>query len=514
MKNSNLSFYEIYPTSFYDSNGDGIGDIKGIIKKLDYVKSLGFKGIWFNPFFLSPFLDGGYDIVDYKKIDPRFGTNNDAYKLIKECHKRDLLVLFDLVAGHMSWLSKDFIESSKANPKESVKDRFVWTDSPWAWESDYAIVRGIYDRNGAYMVNFFAHQPALNYGFRTKTRSWQQSENDEGPRNTRKFIVDVMKFWCSKGVDGFRCDMADSLVKNDNENKDSTQAAWNEMFGEVRKEYPNMISVSEWCNPIQALNASFDMDFVLDHSDNFSYYFFRYGREDWEDEEKRKKAPLLVKFDQELYDYAVKDMVNRIKVQESIPDRFLSIISGNHDTFRIADGLKGDALKDAFILIFTLPGIPFVFAGDELSQRTKRGYPSKDGGFQRTGTRFAMKWNNKEINYGFSSAHKNELYLPVCEDSDNVKDAVKDKTSLLNLIVELNKIRDRNSDLTSHEGFTLLDETIAYRRGKILVAINLKDEDMVLNLKEGTSLLTVGKIRVKDDSIILKHNAAIIYKED
>lgn len=87
MKNGNLSFYEIYPTSFYDSNGDGIGDIKGIIKKLDYVKSLGFKGIWFNPFFLSNFKDGGYDIIDFKKIDPKFGTNSDAYRLIKDVIK-------------------------------------------------------------------------------------------------------------------------------------------------------------------------------------------------------------------------------------------------------------------------------------------------------------------------------------------------------------------------------------------------------------------------------------------
>lgn len=90
---------------------------------------------------------------------------------------------------------------------------FIWTDSAWTWDSDYAVVRGLYDRDGAFMVNFFVHQPALNYGFNKITRSWQQKTTDEGPKKTRDFIIDVMKFWCSKGVDGYRCDMADSLVK-------------------------------------------------------------------------------------------------------------------------------------------------------------------------------------------------------------------------------------------------------------------------------------------------------------
>ena len=178
MKNGNLSFYEIYPTSFYDSNGDGIGDIKGIIKKLDYVKSLGFKGIWFNPFFLSNFKDGGYDIIDFKKIDPKFGTNADAYRLIKECHKRGLLVIFDLVAGHMSWDSPYFKDSAKSKMNKN-SSMFIWTDSAWTWDSDYAVIRGLYDRDGAFMVNFFVHQPALNYGFNKITRPWQQKTTDE-----------------------------------------------------------------------------------------------------------------------------------------------------------------------------------------------------------------------------------------------------------------------------------------------------------------------------------------------
>lgn len=510
MKNGNLSFYEIYPTSFYDSNGDGIGDIKGIIKKLDYVKSLGFKGIWFNPFFLSNFKDGGYDIIDFKKIDPKFGTNADAYRLIKECHKRGLLVIFDLVAGHMSWDSPYFKDSAKSKMNKN-SSMFIWTDSAWTWDSDYAVIRGLYDRDGAFMVNFFVHQPALNYGFNKITRPWQQKTTDEGPKKTRDFIVDVMKFWCSKGVDGYRCDMADSLVKNDTDNKDATQECWRYMFGEVRKEYPNMIAVSEWSNPHQSLSGGFDMDFVLDHQSNFSYAFFRKGYE-YESDGKMHGQPLFEKFDQELYDKAIKDLVYRIKEQEDKPGHYLAPISGNHDTFRIADSLKGDDLKLAYLFLFTMPGIPFVFAGDEGMQTTRRGYPSKDGGFQRTGARFVMNWDKSMKNHGFSKTD-GPLYLPYNNKDKDIESQIKDVTSLLNLIKALNKLRDANEDLTKHDGFELLDKPLSYRRGKTLIAMNLKDEPMEIDLKPGLLELSIGSIEVKENKIILPKHAAIVYKE-
>lgn len=517
MQNSNLSFYEIYPTAFYDSNDDGIGDIKGIIKKLDYVKKLGFKGIWFNPFFKSPFRDGGYDISNYFEIDEKFGTNKDAIKLIKECHKRNLLVFFDLVAGHMSLDSKEFIESSKANPNPKYKDMFIWTNSAWTWDGRYSLIKGLYPRNGTYMVNFFVHQPALNYGFGNVDASWKYSYDSQNVKITMDYIIKVMKFWCEKGVDGYRCDMADSLVKDDTSDKKHTQECWNYMFGEVRKTYPNMISVSEWCSPTQSLNCAFDMDFILDHSDNFSYYFFRAGTEDWEkltSSPMKDKVPLLRKYDDELYSKAIENLKFWISTQEKYKNKYIAPISGNHDTFRIANSLSNNQLKDAYIMLFTLPGIPFVYAGDELKQKTKKGYPSKDGGYQRTGTRFGMNWDKSKKNHGFSNANEIDLYLPVDKSGDDSISAIKDKTSLLNLIVALNKLRDENPDLTSHDGFELLSQPLSYKRGKILVAINLEEEPMVLKLNKGKSLLTVGKIKCNSTSVELQHNAAIIYKED
>lgn len=509
-KNLNaISFYEIYPATFMDSNNDGIGDIKGIINKLDYVKSMGFGGIWFNPFFKSPFLDGGYDIEDYFKIDKRFGNNASAYKLIEECHKRGLLVIFDLVAGHMSWKAPLFLGSAKSNPDPKSKDMFIWSNTPWTWSNKYPFIKGLYPRFGSYYVNFFVHQPALNYGFSSKEEPWMQSYDDEGPKKTRKLIIDVMKFWCSHGVDGFRCDMADSLVKNDSDTKELTRKAWNMMFSEVRKTYPDMITVSEWSNPRDALRAGFDMDFVLDHQGNFSNLFFRNGESDNGFTEEGKK-PLLVKFDKANYDAAIKDLSWRYE-QAKANKGYLAPISGNHDTWRIASFLKDEALKDAYVLIMTLPGIPYVFAGDELEQTHKFNYPSKDGGYQRTGSRFAMNWDFSKKNHGFSKASK--TYLPVSKGRTDAKKALKDPSSLLNLIKKLNSIRENNEEFSDNDNLKILDKPFSFERGKILVAINLLDEPMTIELEQGNSLLEVGRINFTNDGkAVLMPKASLIYK--
>ena len=120
-------FYEIYPQSFYDTNGDGIGDINGITAKLDYIKSLGCNALWINPCFDSPFKDAGYDVRDYKKVAPRYGTNEDLYNLFEEAHKKGIRVLLDLVPGHTSEEHPWFLESQKTE-KNEYSDRFIWTD--------------------------------------------------------------------------------------------------------------------------------------------------------------------------------------------------------------------------------------------------------------------------------------------------------------------------------------------------------------------------------------------------
>ena len=207
-------FYEIYPQSFYDTNGDGIGDINGITAKLDYIKSLGCNALWINPCFDSPFKDAGYDVRDYKKVAPRYGTNEDLYHLFEEAHKKGVRVLLDLVPGHTSEEHPWFRESQKTE-KNEYSDRFIWTDFCFHGASGLPYVGGESERSGCYILNFFKCQPALNYGFLKVTEPWQKSFRDPAAIATREALKDIMRFWLSHGCDGFRVDMASSLVKND-----------------------------------------------------------------------------------------------------------------------------------------------------------------------------------------------------------------------------------------------------------------------------------------------------------
>src|SRR5690554_4154680 len=161
-------FYEIYPQSFQDTNADGIGDIPGIIRRLDYIRELGCNALWLNPCFESPFNDAGYDVADYKKVAPRYGTNDDLVKLFTEAHKRSLRVILDLVPGHTSSAHPWFHESMKPE-KNEFSHRYIWTDSIWKDVENVSSVsgslRGISARDGSCALNFFTSQPALNYGF-------------------------------------------------------------------------------------------------------------------------------------------------------------------------------------------------------------------------------------------------------------------------------------------------------------------------------------------------------------
>ena len=174
-------FYQIYPSSYMDTDGNGIGDLPGITQKLDYIKSLGVNAIWLNPVFESGWFDGGYDVIDFYKIDPRFGTNTDMVNLVKEAHKRGIKVCLDLVAGHTSTKCPWFKESANGDRNSRYSDYFIWTDSISEGDkkeiaerhkeaNPASSTRGRYvemnaKRGKYYEKNFFECQPALNYGF-------------------------------------------------------------------------------------------------------------------------------------------------------------------------------------------------------------------------------------------------------------------------------------------------------------------------------------------------------------
>ncbi len=490
-----LSFYEIYPNSFYDSDGDGFGDLKGIESKLPYVQSLGFNAIWLNPIYDSPFLDGGYDVRDPFKVSPRFGTNEDLVRLVQKAHELGIRIFLDLIPGHMSVQCPDFLASGEAKPNDKW-DLFVWNDNPWDTPAPYRWISGYFNRHGCFMVNFFAHQPAINYGFKEVKYPWQLSYKKT--QKGRKYLESIMKFWLDKGVDGFRVDMADSLVKGDDD-KEATIWLWQQIKADLAAEgYKDFYMTSEWSNPEQSLKAGFSSDFVLDHWNNFSHKLFR-------EREVESKEPLLHAFDANLWDLFKKDLLWRIASSEKEGGR-LSIISGNHDTCRIADYLDDEELKLAYFFILTMPGVPYIYFGDELGLKTNRDLLSFEGGYQRTGSRTPMRWDSSK-NAGFSQADR--TFLPTNEGELTVEEAEKDSNSLLHLIRELNELRKNEEDLRGND-FALLEEPLSYRRGDLKAFINLKEEPIKV---KGSVLFAIGQPEEQNGIVIIKKHEAVLIRE-
>ncbi|ADL33472.1 alpha-amylase Amy13G [Butyrivibrio proteoclasticus B316] len=483
-------FYEIYPQTFRDTNGDGIGDINGIIEKLDYIKDLGCNALWINPCYDSPFKDAGYDVRDYKKVAPRYGTNEDLYRLFLIAHDKGIHVLLDLVPGHTSEEHEWFKESKKAEPNE-FSDRYVWTHSWIQGIAGHPYIGGEADRNGCYMLNFFKSQPALNYGFLNRTEDWQLPPDHPACIATREALKDVMRFWLDHGCDGFRVDMADSLVKEDDENKSATGKIWQNIRKMLDKDYPEAAIISEWSNPVQSLKNGFHADFYLDHHGNGYNTLIRDNETPGGDHSFLKKDGNgdIMRF---LLDYLP-------KYDATKTDGYISFITCNHDTPRARLTLDYDELKLAWALFLTLPGVPFIYYGDEIGMRYLD-IPTKEGGYTRTGSRTPMQWDNSK-NKGFSEADQDKLYLPVdpSEDAPTVEDQAKDPDSLYNTVKALTALRHEYDDLKADSTFSVIyaekeEFPFVYRRGNLLIAINPSEK------RDSTALPAEAFVKTNDNS--------------
>jgi maltose alpha-D-glucosyltransferase/alpha-amylase len=476
-------FYEIYPQTFYDSNGDGIGDIPGITGKLDYIRGLGCNALWINPCFDSPFRDAGYDVRDYKKVAPRYGTNEDLFTLFDEAHKRGMRVLLDLVAGHTSEEHEWFIESKKIAPNDTFRNRYIWTDNWYSWGAEgIKFIAGEAERNGCYVINFFKSQPALNYGFRECRESWQLPPEHPDCVATREALKDIIRFWLrgdkGRGCDGFRVDMADSLVKLDDVNKSATCAIWRNVREMLDKEFPEAAMISEWSWPIQSLKAGFHMDFLLNHAGGGYESLVRNYQTDNNGDVTARNS------------YFNRDSTTAITrfIDQYLPwyeatknDGYISLITGNHDTPRISHGLSRRELALAFAFFYTMPGAPFLYYGDEIAMRYLSRVPTKEGGYTRTGSRTPMQWNSG-TNKGFSTAAPDKLYLPVDSDpaAPNVAAQETDPDSPLNTVKALLRLRHGEADLQARPNFAVLhapnggagDRSFFYRRGGCVVGVN------------------------------------------
>jgi len=363
---SDAVFYEIYPQSFLDTNGDGIGDIEGIIRKLDYILSLGCNAIWLNPCFDSPFKDAGYDVRDYKKVAPRYGSNDDLGRLFAEAHKRGMRVLLDLLPGHTSEEHEWFRKSKEAKPNE-YWNRYVWTDDWTTWTSGLKTIGGEAERNASYIVNFFKSQPALNYGFYKPDQPWQFPMDHPDCIATREAIKDVMRFWLDAGCDGFRVDMAASLVKFDDAESSGTSAIWHNVRKMLDADYPEAVIVSEWSHPTRAIKAGFHCDFMLHFAGNAYNSLVR--------DYKMDAGYNVVGDDNSFFKKDGSGDIRRfldeyLEHYEATKNAgFISIVTGNHDVPRLRLTLSPQEMALAFAFIFTMPGVPFLYYGDEIGMR-------------------------------------------------------------------------------------------------------------------------------------------------
>ena len=358
------------------------------------------------------------------------------------------------------------------------------------------MISGMFDRHGCYMVNFFAHQPAFNYGFnRIDHPEWQMSYKDKRTFEAREYMLRVMRFWLDHGADGFRVDMADSLVKNDDD-KTATIAVWKWMFKRIRKEYPEAFFVSEWSYPERAFEAGFDADFVLDHWDNFYHRFFRSNAS--------TRGTSIIHGNNDIR-FTLNDLRERFEQAEK-NKAYLALISGNHDSWRIANYLNHEELKSFYLFLFCMPGIPFVLYGDEIEMKTMD-LPSKDGGYQRTGTRIPMVWDDSKPFHGFTEGK--EPYLPFHPDNSvSVKKAMQDQDSLYHFIRKLASLRKEIKDLRDPcVEIIERNRVFTFQRGKYLLIMNLsKKSHSFMGEKIISTAAFEGKLPVGTSVLVRKND--------
>ena len=442
--------YQIYPQTFYDSNGDGIGDLPGIIQKLDYVKSLGVDAIWLNPFFDSPFNDAGYDIRDYYKVAPRYGTNDDARRLFAEAHKRGLKVLFDYVISYTAIDHPWFVASTRQAPSP-YSNWYIWTDNAWKSEPGNLWVHGYGQRNGNFLSNFYWSEPALNYGYGRPdpAKPWQLPTDHPDVLALRAEMKKVMRFWMDLGADGFRADMASALVKGQDPRQD-TKHYWQEVRQILRTDYPEAFTVAEWSAPRNALDGAFHACF-LHWIDSFNNL---YQKESWRIGNGMSDGHSF--FDREgkgdvagfLAEYLADLRATRAKGYICLP-------LGNHDIARLNANRTTDDLEMIMAFGLTMPGVPFIYYGNEIGMRQLQDLPQIEGAYKpRAGARTPMQWTGGQ-NLGFSTAEPSQLYLPVdsAPDAPNVAAEERDPASLLNRVRRLIALKHTEPALAAYAEF-------------------------------------------------------------
>lgn len=462
-------FYQIYPLSFQDTNGDGTGDLKGITKRLDYLKTLGIDAIWITPIYPSPLVDFGYDISNYVAIDPKYGTMADFDKLIAEAKKRNMHIILDFVMNHTSDKHKWFVESSSSRTN-AKRDWYVWRDGkapgqpPNNWQSLFGHSAWQLDpkTNQYYYHKFYIQQPDLNW---------------DNPK-VRAAMFDAARFWLKRGVSGFRLDAVDTLFEDpglaDEEYvKDSSGDPVINAYGEKQTNQSrtsNLPRLHEVLKGLRTVTDTFPGDRVLigeTYMPNVGELAKMYGP---------KNDELQLPMDTQIGFINKMDVVSfRRKLLESqtgLNGNLPLIVFDNHDNPRMesryGDGAHNEDIQRVLsTILFLTRGVPLMYYGDEIGMKTSTparkedvkdpigvsGWPKEKG---RDGERTPMQWDDS-LNAGFTTGTP-WLPIPDSYKTVNVKAAVANYDSLLNWYKQLIALR-RSQPSASDGNYVLLNAT-------------------------------------------------------
>ncbi len=484
--------YQVYPRSFQDSDGDGVGDLRGIMSRLDYLESLGIDALWLSPIYPSPMHDFGYDVSDYVGIHPLFGTMEDLDSLLAALHLRGMKLILDLVPNHTSDEHPWFVESraSRQNPK---RDWYIWRDPapgggpPNNWLSYFGGPAWTFDEGTGqyYLHQFVRQQPELNY------------------RNPHvlEAMQEVMRFWLDKGVDGFRVDVVWLMLKDESFRDEPLDSDWDgvEPFASLQHVYTQNVSgIHSLVRSLRSVVDEYDEraligEIYLPISELAKYY----GAQGDE-------CHLPFNFHLVETPWRAREMSRLIREYEASlpPGAWPNWVLGNHDQHRIASRVGGAQARLAQMLLLTLRGTPTCYYGDEIGMedvdipREKvqdppaRNQPEIAHIVGRDPERTPMQWDSSP-NAGFCASDV-EPWLPLALDAAerNVEGQGTDSTSMLALFRSLAAIRKKEPALAVGD-LRLLDRVpqnvLSYVRSwegsaTFLIVLNLGGATEMLNL--------------------------------
>ncbi|GFH40131.1 glycoside hydrolase family 13 protein [Lactococcus insecticola] len=495
--------YQVYPRSFMDSDGDGIGDIKGITSKLDYLEKLGITAIWLSPVYASPMADNGYDISDYEAIAGIFGDMVDMDELLKSAEKRGIKIIMDLVVNHTSDEHAWFIEARKSQDNP-YRDYYIWRDEPNQLTSAFSGSAWTLDpaTNQYYLHLFADKQPDLNW------------ENEK----VRRAVYDMMNFWIDKGVGGFRMDVIDLIGKQPDQEITANGPQLHPYLKEMNRETfgdKNLLTVGETWGATPEIAKLYSAPERNELSMVFQFEHVSLSH-----------APNAPKWDViELDRKRLKTILSKWQTELPLGSGWNSLFWNNHDLPRAIsiwgnDGkYRVQSAKAFAILLHLMRGTPFIYQGEEIgmtnfdftdisqvadiesqnmyAERLAAGYEPSDimasiRAVGRDNARTPMQWENAE-NAGFTSG-KPWLAPNPNSANINVKDTLSDKDSIFYTYQKLIALR-KSAEWVVYGDYELLetsDNVFAYLRKyegrKYLVVVNFSDE-----IERFTSQLTPGK---------------------